>query len=85
MNIGWKGPATFSLPRLTRDYEHDILRRELFIRYRNGGEKQTLGYFLNYEQDLTKQFSQTFSLSKCVAKSEDEEMVGELTTFQNCS
>lgn len=49
------------------------------------GEKQTLGYFLNYEEDLTKQLSETFPLSKCLAKSEGEEMVGELTTFQNCS
>lgn len=78
MNIGWKGLTTFSLLRLTRDYDDDILRRELFICDRNWGK---VGYFLNYKRDLTKQLSETFPLSKCLAKSEGEEMVGELTTF----
>lgn len=40
------------------------------------GEK--LVYFLKYKQDLTKRLSETFPLSKCLAKSEGEEMVGEL-------
>lgn len=38
MNIGWKRLTTFSLLRLTRDYEDDILRRELFICDRNWGK-----------------------------------------------
>lgn len=46
-----------------------------------GEKKQTLGYILNYVQDLTK----AFPLSKCLAKFEGEEMVGEVITFQDCS
>lgn len=73
---------TYHLQPPEADYDDDILRRELFIFDSNWGK---VGYFLKYKQDLTKRLSETFPLSKCLAKSEGEEMVGELTTFQNSS
>jgi len=45
MDIDWKRLTTFRLLRLTRDYEDDILRMELFICVRNCGKIKPLVTF----------------------------------------
>ena len=60
MNIGWKGLTTFSLLRLTRDYEDDILRRELFICDRNWGKNKPLVTFWTMSRIEQSSFQRHF-------------------------